>query len=264
LPDNRKVKAALELAVVCHRWAKLGSTTDVFDQADALLRTIWGRAEFLELIDTHGGPQGDSQRLVYAALAPAGVRDDLRAAALARVRAGDFLAPGTKTPCQRLETRYYAEKANVPHGIESYRELAERSLLLHPPAPPVAVGDAYTITHTAFYLSDYGYRAAGLAAADRTRAEDATRGLLTASVGEQQWDLTGELVITLACLGGDPTATPEGRAGIDCLARAQRDDGAIPGRSAAANVSPTLPPDRFFRRAYHTTLVTALLTLIVG
>lgn len=264
LPEDRKVKAVLELAVVCHRWAKLDTTSDVFDRADALLRTIWQRPEFLELVETHGGPWGDSQRLVYAALAPAGVRDDLRAEAAARVTAGDFLSPDGKTPLQRLETRYYAEKANVPHGIESYRELAERSLLVRPPAPPVTVGDAYTITHTAFYLSDYGHRPIELSGDDRTRAEEATRGMLTAAVGEEQWDLAGELVITLACLGGDPTATPEGRAGVECLARAQRADGAIPGRSAASNVSPTLPPDRFFRRAYHTTLVTALLSLIAG
>lgn len=264
LPDNRKAKAVLELALFCRSWSNLRPATELLHRATALLRTIWLRSDFPHLIDTHGGPWAGTQRLAYAALAPAGVREDLRAAALARLEADGFLSPREKTPYRRLETRYYADLAGVAHDLESYRALADRSLLTNPPAPPVSMPDAYTFTHTAFYLGDYGSRDLGLPEEVRRRARQAAAGMLETFAGEDQWDLTGELLITLACLGGDPAATPSGRAGIRCLAEIQRADGAIPGRSAASRVPPFLPPGAFFRRAYHTTLVVALMSLIVG
>jgi hypothetical protein len=264
LPEQRRVKAALELAIVCHIWEKMKPATDVLDEARALLRSIWLRPELPQLIDTYGDRYANTQRLVYAALAPAGVRDDLREAVLARVRADGYLYPLDKSLLLQLETRYYAEKAELEHGIASYRELAEQSMLAKPPAPPVSTGDAYTITHTAFYLSDYGYRNPDIPGDVREQAEQATLSILDASVPQELWDLSGELVITLACLGADPGATATGRAGIRCLELAQLDSGAVPGRSAARRVDPSTPRGEFFRRAYHTTLVAVLMFLIAG
>ncbi len=269
LPVQRRVKAALELAIVCHRRAKVKPVAvtwagDVFDEATALLREIWARPEFPRLIDEHGGEYANSQRLVYAALAPTGVRDDLRDAALARLEADGCLLPLSKSPYLRLETRYYADKANAEHGMETYRELAEQSLLARLPDPPVALGAAYTMTHTAFYLSDYGYCDVDLPGGVRERAARFTCSMIDSCAREELWDLTGELVITVACLGGTPLATPSGRAGIRCLAQAQLDNGAIPGRSAALRAQPSLPTAEFFRKAYHTTLVAVLISLIVG
>jgi hypothetical protein len=266
LPENRRVKAALELAIVCHAWEKLKPATglDLLGEAKALLRTSLPRPEFPLLIDAHGGAYADSQRLVYAALAPGGIRDDLRGAALARLKASGYLSPAGKSPYLRLETRYYADKAGAEHGMESYQDLAGKSLLARPPAPPVSLGDAYTITHTAFYLSDYGSWDPYLPGDVRERGQRFTCSVLASSARQDLWDLTGELVITLACLGGDPLATPCGQAGIRCLSLAQLDNGAIPGRSAALRAQPSLSQAQFFRKAYHTTLVTILVFLIAG
>lgn len=262
LPEERKAKAALELAIFCHSWAKLRPATDVLDRATTLIRTIWQRPEFLLLMDGQAR-YADARRLVYAALAPAGIRDDLRGAALARLRASGYLSPLGKSPYLRLETRYYADKANIEHGIESYQELAEQSLLARPPAPPVSRSDAYTITHTAFYLSDYGFRDPGLPSEVREQGERLACSVLNCCVSHDKWDLAGELVITLACLGGDPAGTPSGQAAIRCLAQAQLANGAIPGRSASVRAQESASPAEFFRKAYHTTLVTALMSLIV-
>lgn len=263
LPENRMAKAVLELAIVCHCWSRLKPPTDLLGEATALLRAIWCRPEFPSLIDAHGGEYADSQRLAYAALAPSGVRDDLREAALARLRASGYLSPLGKSPYLRLETRYYADKAGVEHGIESYRELAGKSLLARPLGASMPLGHAYTITHTAFYLSDYGFSGPDLPGDARMRAERVTSAMIGSCVRQDLWDLTGELVIALACFGGDPAATPPGQAGIRCLARAQLDNGAIAGRSAALRARPSLSPAVFFRKAYHTTLVAVLMSLIV-
>jgi hypothetical protein len=259
-----RVKAALELAIFCHSWAKLRPATDLLGEATALLRTIWLRPEFPLLIDAHGDVWADSQRLAYAALAPAGVRDDLRESALARLKTSGYLSPLGKSPTSRLEIRYYADKAHIEHGMESYQDLAAESLLARPPTPPVSRGVAYAITHTAFHLSDFGCVDMGLPGDVREQAERVTRSMIGSCARQDLWDLTGELVSTLGCLGGDPLATPAGQAGIRCLMLAQLDNGAIPGRSAANRAQPSLSSAEFFRKAYHTTLVAALMSLIVG
>lgn len=260
LPENRRVKAALELAVFCHRWEKLKPDDELFHEATALLRTVFLRPEFVELIDTHGGEHAGPQRIVYVALAP---RSDLREAVLAQLKEDDCLSPLGKSAYAQLETRYYADKANLEHALESYRDLAARSLLGNLPVPPVSNGTAYALTHTAFFLSDYGHRDMGLPDEIRERAVRAVCSMLGSSADEDLWDLTSELLITLAGLGADVLATPSGQAGIRCLARAQQADGSIPGRSASSGVPLSLPPGQFFRRCYHTTLVTALMTLAV-
>jgi hypothetical protein len=264
LPENMRVKAALELAIFCHSWTKLRPATDLLGEATALLRTIWLSPEFLLLIDAHGDVWADSQRLAYAALAPAGICDDLRESALARLKTNGYLSPIGKSPTSRLQIRYYADKAHIEHVMESYQDLAAESLLARPPTPPVSRDDAYTITHTAFHLSDFGFLDMGLPGDVRERAERVTCSMIGSCARQDLWDLTGELVSTLGCLGGDPLATPAGQAGIRCLALAQLDNGAIPGRSAANRAQPSLSSAEFFRKAYHTTLVAALMCLIVG
>jgi hypothetical protein len=264
LPENMRVKAAIELAIFCHSWAKLRPATDLVGEATALLRAIWLRPEFPLLIDAHGDVWADSQRLAYAALAPAGVREDLRESALARLKTSGYLSPLGKSPALRLEIRYFADKAHIEHGMESYQDLAAESLLARPPSPPVPRGVAYTITHTTFHLSDFGCSDTGLPGDVREQAARITCSMIGSCARQGLWDLTGELVSTLGCLGGDPLATPAGQAGIRCLALAQLDNGAIPGRSAANRARPSPSSAEFFRKAYHTTLVAALMSLIVG
>jgi hypothetical protein len=83
-------------------------------------------------------------------------------------------------------------------------------------------------------------------------------------VAHDRWDLAAELLITQFILGVEPLRTPSGAAAVECLARAQLPNGAIPARSAALRAAEPLPPGEFFRKAYHTTLVTALMALIVS
>jgi hypothetical protein len=88
--------------------------------------------------------------------------------------------------------------------------------------------------------------------------------LLDFCVRHDWWDLTAELLLTRACLGEDPLAAPGGAAALACLARAQRPDGSLPGRSPRTAARAEDPPDVRFEKAYHTTLVTALMSLVVA
>ncbi|WP_330320853.1 hypothetical protein OG927_25820 [Streptomyces clavifer] len=266
---HTKAKAALELALLCHCASRLDGGPGRTAGATALVRTLSRRPDFPELFDAHPG-HAATYGLICAALAPDGADGtSCRSAALARVDPG-FLSPRGKSAYQRIEIRHYADKAGVRHTIEPYAALVPLSPLVadHPPAPddegPLTTPQAYALTHTAFYLGDFGRTDPGLTDEAGARAGDLVRRMLDHSVAHDRWDLAAELVLTQFILGTDPLRTPSGVAALECLAKAQLSDGSIPGRSAALRAGESDTAGEFFRRAYHTTLVTALMALIVS
>ncbi|WP_326701374.1 hypothetical protein OG909_31125 [Streptomyces sp. NBC_01754] len=265
-----EAKAALELALLCHCAARLDGAPDSLAEAAALVRTLWQRPDFPGLFDAHPG-HASSYGLIYAALAPEGIDDTSCRSRLAGLDP-DFLSPVGKTPYQRIETRYYADKAGARHGIEPYSELAPRSPLVAPDTPVRGSGDAapltgpqaYALTHTAFYLGDFGRTGPGLTGHALTRSRDLVCRMLRHCVEHDEWDLAAELVLTQFILGVEPLRTASGAAAVECLVRAQLPDGALPGRSATLRAADSDPAGEFFAKAYHTTLVTALMTLVVS
>ncbi|WP_327712832.1 hypothetical protein OG912_35050 [Streptomyces sp. NBC_00464] len=265
---HTKAKAALELALLCHCAARLDSAPGSLAGAADLVRALWQRPDFPDLFDVHPG-HASSYWLIYTALAPAGIDGTPM-----RLSPG-FLSPHGKSAYQRIEIRYYADKAGVRHGIEPYAGLVPLSPLVAHPAPepeaaepghtePLAAPQAYALTHTAFYLSDFGRTDPGLTGDVTAHARDLVRRMLDHCVAHDRWDLAAELLLTEFILGTDPLRTPSGAAAAECLARAQLPDGSIPGRSAALRASGSDTAADFFSKAYHTTLVTALMALIVS
>lgn len=268
-----RAKAALELALLCHCAARPDGPPDGLGGATALVRRLWQDPELPPLfagVRAYASTYG----LVYAALAPDGIDGTQVRAALARLDPG-FLTPHGKSPYQRIEIRHYADKAGVRHGIEPYAELLPHSPLVAFRAAgpgdtaardgaPLTVPQAYAVTHTAFYLGDFGRTAPGLDGEALAHALDLVDRSLRHCVAHDLWDLAAELVLTQFVLGLDPLDTPSGAAAVECLVRAQRPDGAVPGRSAALAAHPSAPAGEFFAKAYHTTLVTALMALAVS
>ncbi|AUY49195.1 hypothetical protein [Streptomyces sp. CB01881] len=269
-----QAKAALELALLRHCWARVDTGDDPrLARVTARVRTLWQHPDFPRLV-TADPRCAAYYGLVYAALAPDGIDDRPCRAVLARLAADD-LSPRGRTPYQRLELRYYADKAGVRHTVEPYEELVARNVLVTLPAEaakravpdgeaPVTVPEAYAVTHSSFYLSDFGRTGAGLSADALADAAELVRRLLEHCVRRDWWDLAAELLLTQVCLGLEPLRTPWGTAAVACLARAQQSDGAIPGRSAGTRVTADGPAGAFFAKAYHTTLVTAMMTLLVA
>uniref|UniRef100_A0AAU2JJH0 DUF6895 domain-containing protein n=1 Tax=Streptomyces sp. NBC_00049 TaxID=2903617 RepID=A0AAU2JJH0_9ACTN len=268
-----KAKAALELALLCHCAARLADPPEALGEARALVRKLWQDPDLPRLfadVPKYASTYG----LIYAALAPDAIDDTQVRATLARLDPA-FLSPRGKSPYQRIEIRHYADKAGVHHTVEPYAELLPHSPLVafraaepgdatSQDGAPLTDPQAYAVTHTAFYLGDFGRTAPGLGEGALAHARDLVDRLLRHCVEHDRWDLAAELVLTRFILGSDPLDTPSGAAAVECLVRAQRPDGAIPGRSAALAAHPSAPGGEFFRKAYHTTLVTALMALIVA
>ncbi|MGW4645785.1 DUF6895 family protein [Kitasatospora sp. NPDC004289] len=261
-----RAKAALELALLRHCWARTAAEGDRrLGRVTEHVRTLWRQPEVRGLV-TAVPAHATYYGLVHAALDP----DGPPAGTVLDRAAVDGLSPYA-----RLELRYYADQARARHTIEPYAALAERIELVTLPAavreravpdgePPVSVPDAYGITHSSYYLTDFGRTAAPLSAEQLADARDLVRTVLEHCVRRSWWDLAAELMMAQVCLGERPLDTSWGRAALDLLVRAQRPDGAIPGRSANTAAAPSAPADEFFAAAYHTTLVTALMVLLLS
>jgi hypothetical protein len=262
LPVTPRVKALLQLALLRRYWAKAAPQDPGLGEVTALVEHVWQRPDFPHLITLDPGYARQYQ-LMYGALAPAAISAGAHRTALARLAADGYLTPRRKSPYVRLETRFYADLAGVVHQLESYQELYAASLLARAAGLPVEGLDVCDVTHTVFYLSDFGFRDPGLTREARDQASGVVDRLTDHCVRRGAWDLVGKLVLAQYCLGVDPLRTPSGAAGVRMLARAQSPDGAIPGKSATERAAATATPVQFFRRAYQATLVTALATLII-
>lgn len=268
-----KAKAALELALLCHCAGRLADPPEALGEAGALVRKLWQDPDLPQLfadVPKYASTYG----LIYAALTPDAIDATLVRATLAGLDP-EFLSPRGKSAYQRIEIRHYADKAGVRHTIGPYAELLPHSPLVafraaepgdatSEDGAPLTEPQAYAVTHTAFYLGDFGRTAPSLDAGALAHARDLVDRLLVHCVEHDRWDLAAELVLTQFILGSEPLDTPSGAAAVECLVRAQRPDGAIPGRSAALEAHPSASGAEFFGKAYHTTLVTGLMALVVS
>jgi hypothetical protein len=259
-----KVKAILELAQFCQIWARLRPDDDRINEIAAFVRKIWQSPEFPGMVAAKPS-LARQYGLIYGGLAPAGITSGFHKAVLADLAAEGYLAPRGKDSYLRAETRYYADLAGVGHQIESYPELYASSLLAQrATALPITRHDAYTITHTVFYLTHFGLRDPGLVRDDRERAHRIVCELTDYHVQHDEWELAGEFTLAQFCLGGDPARTSSGVAAIRQVRHVQLPGGAIPGRSIELRAEEFAAPVDFFRKSYHPTLVAAMMSLIIS
>ncbi|MFE9424098.1 DUF6895 family protein [Kitasatospora sp. NPDC006697] len=258
LPVTPRVKALLQLAMLRRHWSLAAPAAPALAAVDAIVRRVWQRPEYAARL-TDDPRYARQFQLMFAALAPAGSGDRLPAAVLAELSGTPFLTSRRKPPYLHLETRYYADLAGAAHRLAPYRELYEASALArHGSGLPVGELEVCNVTHTLFYLSDFGLRDPGLTERDRDRARRTVCRLTEKCAARGEWDLTGKLVLAQHCLGLDPLETPSGAAGLRLLAEAQTADGAIPGRSATDRAPGDPDGTAYFRRSYQSTVVAAL------
>jgi len=202
-----------------------------------------------------------SHLIVAAALVHAGRLDpsSYRKAVARLVGASTLTAPSLP-PHRMMELRHALDLAGVEHPLPSYRALFLDTLPARRINPIfAAASEAYVVTHVLFYAADLGYRRpAGLTERDRIRLGRLVTQLLGMYIVARNWDLTAELILSARCLD---TTTPFVDVGWECIAAAQRSDGAVPGPRNRPSDDKPLTPDEDVATCYHTTLVSSLAAL---
>ncbi|MGH7387890.1 MAG: DUF6895 family protein [Candidatus Rokuibacteriota bacterium] len=165
---------------------------------------------------------------------------------------------------RQLAWRHLLDLGGFRHDVASYTSLYRHTLLAG--AMSLAYHTRYDVsclTHALFALSDVGSRPIDVI--PRHHAPVVRRTLATLLglyEGLEDWDVVGELLLGCRCLRWAPPVAFE--SAWSALRRAQRPDGAIPGRALPAG------PRRAgaghaaadFRHNYHPTLVGALTAVL--
>ena len=238
LPDEWRVKAFGELALVyayLQEWRHpaLGEHLPVWrtfiiehleDPAFAQLARKRPAIAFAYLIP-------------YLMLRATGYRSAYYEETLRLLRRGNLLRAAEVVPYRALEREHALWKSGWTRDEPRWRHLARATVLLQCDNPAAWDDEAaYSVTHTLFYLTDFGNRDAHLSASERDRAVDTVECLLLHYWRIGHWDLVGELLVNLNCLRN--CGSPIYEAAARAYHAAWRDDGTVPGTQRAMRASP--------------------------
>jgi hypothetical protein len=170
-----------------------------------------------------------------------------------------------RLPYRYLDYLHFLDLAGFPHYLESLGDAYRYTLLASSPnALELTEDDAYTITHTVFYMTDFGLRRPPWPASfDPTRASELVEDLLRHYRVQEQSDLVAELIICAACLGNDPAG--ELSQAWRHLLHHQAPDGAVQTPEHLVG-GPSLEGrpegEQRWMRCYHTTTMVAVAALV--
>jgi len=126
----------------------------------------------------------------------------------------------------------------------------------------ISLTTGYPMTHEVFYLTNFGAAPDNLAVEIREYLHWWLPAWRDCFRDPEHLDLLAELVMTAACIHGDP-----GQDVLDLLTIRQFDDGSVAGPRGAGRELPSPPDDaerRRFLSDYHTTLVSVLALTCAG
>jgi len=218
-------------------------------------------------------PSQSFYRLVpYLALRSSGYRSAYYEETLRLVRRWGYPAITETVPYRVFNNQYFLWKSGLTRREPSWQTLYKRTILAR--AHCIAYldrDDAYSITHTLFYLTDFGNRPLPLPDSEQTRIKEIVEALLVHYWRTSYWDLVGELLINLECLNMGKSVCYTGSA--NAFQQAWLKNGAVPPHPIESKPDHVDPRNndkgadedksadertKFFWRHYHTTLVGVL------
>ena len=256
-------KALVELAALLLQQRQMGSRSDdkrYIAMVDRLA-TVSARRAYRDLVARqhrtlwlYGIP--------YAALRAWGRDDRELRTMLEQAVAVRYPVTWERLPFRYLDYLHFLDAGGLAHSVLPAGQVFPLTLLSS--APNVAEleeDDLYAITHAVFYMTAYGAGESHWPVEfDQRDAAELIETLLWECVIAEHADLTAELLICAACLGG--AASGAAIAGWDLLQRLQLPSGAIP---APDHLIPRAyrgerddPAYLEWRRCYHTTVMSAM------
>jgi len=196
----------------------------------------------------------------YATLRLCGFEDLRYRSRLEALLRSGYLDATERAPSTELDFIHSRQQAGfpAPDTADVYRRTLTGH---HPPLDPLTNDDVYTITHTIFFTTDFGRIDPPFFSDDDRRWFRFALPRLTAFyLRRADWDLSAELLITLAATG--TTDVPEFVRGWELLLKVQNEDGSYDGpvdKLKEVNAAPAVEPEwAIFRDNYHTTLAVLL------
>ena len=167
----------------------------------------------------------------------------------------------SRPPHKILELIHLLDLGGFSHRLQSPTTYLKRFVNRPMNLIRITTDDSYVITHTVFYLSDFGARVDFLIPdTQRQQLSWLVEHLLGVYVRVENWDLVAELLLCCHCLR--LTRSPLYAIGWQALLATQRSDGAVPGPdydpTQQDGLAAELRPEYLFEHCYHPTLAAVL------
>jgi hypothetical protein len=258
-------KALIETAFLTGLRAGLDDTPLTGDYASILeqVEEIAGRPSYRELI-----ARDEAALLLYAgtyaALRLCGRDDPEFRRIIQQAAAGGYAAAFERVPYRQLDLLHTLHSCGIDQGLPAMDDVLPFTVLCRRPnVLKVVDRDIYAVTHTIFYVTDFGQREPvwpqGYALSE---AIELLEALLVLAESRENADLVGELLCCLLCLG--VTDSDAADRAWEFLESVQEDNGRVNGPKGV--IPPTLESAsddfRHWAEGYHTTIVVALAGLL--
>jgi hypothetical protein len=199
--------------------------------------------------------------LPYLALRATGYRSSFHEESLRLSLGREFLFSVEVVPHRVLDREYFLWKSGVHSTEPAWSKLYANTVLAAAPDPlHVDKETAYAITHTLFYLSDWGRRIPAFEPTEAARVINLIDCLIVHYWRLKHWDLLGELLVNRRSMRTRNSRLEAGAAAA--FISAWRREGYILGEGDEIGELKNAPPSEtesiIFRECYHTTLVGVL------
>ncbi|MER7462457.1 hypothetical protein [Streptomyces sp. NPDC097981] len=200
----------------------------------------------------------------YAALRLCGRDDPEFRRIIQQAAAGGYAAAFERVPYRQLDLLHTLHLCGIEHGMPAMDDVLPFTVLCsHPNVLKLPDRDIYAITHTVFYVTDFGQRdPVWPRGYDLGEAVELLEALLVLAEARANADLVGELLCCLLCLGiTDSEAADQGWRFLESV---QEDNGRVNGPDGVVHPGLKSEDDEFrhWAEGYHTTIVVALTGLL--
>jgi hypothetical protein len=263
-PDALRNKALAELAFLCDYMRRAKPSLEEHSRRMlSFVENVWRRSEYQDLIVRN--PESlQLYVLTYNSLLRAGFEVSGAKRTIQSVINAGYATSVEAVPFRVMDFRHVLDGAELCHSLPSMNELLSRTMLAQrPPLHYLTTADIYCLTHTIFYLTDFGFASpAAIGLSDLIELREIVELLIGLSVRLQDWDLTSELLVCGHCLESAPTALKH--IAWTALTAAQLEDGSVPAPKFEPHGTEgrRFPEQYAFEHNYHTTLVAALAAVL--
>lgn len=262
-PDDFRSKMLLELISMCMYYRRcVGANYDPrVPNFVSFVHDVWQQPTFRERVWRYP----ERLRLygmTYISLLQCGTGERSYREVIQRIVDQGYATGVELVPFRGLDLRHMLDSGGFKHDIPSYAHLYQQTLLAKSPPLLYATDyDVYCITHTLYYLADFGFRPIDVIPEEQLSTVRWIVGtLLGMYLRSKNWDLVAELLLACRCLRWAPRVVFD--AAWDALLDAQAPDGSLSGPNFSEEEMRQLNQSEqrnyHFEQNYHTTLVGAL------
>jgi hypothetical protein len=204
--------------------------------------------------------------VMYASLRDCGLDDEKLGSAVKKAIDRNYLSAMDLKAFQKMDLRYSLNRWNFEHGMPTLQELSI-STPISSSCNPVyfQLKDLYSLTHSVFYLSDFGFDTVKSLTEEQTSTLLWTiSALLGIRMTSKDLDLSSEFLLCCQCLKKFPD--PVFWLAWNQLLSGQEIDGSIRGPLFDEKKFQEIGPDHrgkyYFEENYHTTFVAAIVSFL--